>query len=172
MPTYRRVGKRILDYATALTVENGMLTDSQCGYRAFSWKAVEAIEPTESGLGIESQMLTEAQERGLRVESVSVNARYDVGRSKYSPWKHGTGVLASLVSLVSERRPLFFFGVTGFVLVMVAAVLGVMVVRTFYATGDLAIGSSIVVVMLMILGTLAIFIGLVLNMLKRMLARS
>ncbi len=36
MPTYRRIGKRILDYATALCLKRGLLTDSQSGYRALS----------------------------------------------------------------------------------------------------------------------------------------
>src|SRR2546428_4079313 len=67
MPSYRRVGKRVLDYATAAGTKNGMLTDSQCGYRVFSGHAISMIEPAETGLGIESQMLMEAQERGLRV---------------------------------------------------------------------------------------------------------
>src|SRR5882762_5024950 len=57
MPMYRRMGKRALDYATAAGAKNGMLTDSQCGFRAFSPHAMESLEPTESGLTIESQLL-------------------------------------------------------------------------------------------------------------------
>src|SRR5437773_2650967 len=39
MPMYRRMGKRALDYATAAAAKNGMLTDSQSGYRVFSTQA-------------------------------------------------------------------------------------------------------------------------------------
>src|SRR2546428_11342680 len=61
MPMYRRIGKRALDYATAAATKNGTVTDSQCGYRAFSRSALLELEPTEAGLVIESQMLVEAQ---------------------------------------------------------------------------------------------------------------
>src|SRR5437762_11752038 len=70
MPMYRRMGKRALDYATAAAARNGMLTDSQSGYRAFSRQALEALEPTEDGLSIESQLLLEAQERNVRIDGV------------------------------------------------------------------------------------------------------
>src|SRR2546430_2419154 len=39
MPVYRRVGKRMLDYATAAIVKNAAVTDSQCGFRGFSERA-------------------------------------------------------------------------------------------------------------------------------------
>src|SRR5207249_6705043 len=63
MPMYRRLGKRALDYATAAATKNGMVTDSQCGFRVFSAQALSLIEPSDNGLSIESQMLLEAQEQ-------------------------------------------------------------------------------------------------------------
>src|SRR3989475_9453283 len=54
MPMYRRMGKRALDYATAASAKNGLLTDSQSGYRVFSRRALFALEPAEGGLSIES----------------------------------------------------------------------------------------------------------------------
>src|SRR5947208_13391869 len=89
MPFYRRIGKRALDYATAVATKNGMLTDSQCGFRVFSSRALSMIEPTDSGLSIESQMLLEAQERNLRIHEVDIDARYDIEGSKLSPARHG-----------------------------------------------------------------------------------
>ena len=85
MPRYRRVGKRILDHATALGFRKGLLTDSQCGYRAFSLRALMRLEPEDSGLGIESQMLVEAQEKGLIILELDIEARYDVDGSTISP---------------------------------------------------------------------------------------
>ncbi len=167
MPMYRRVGKRVLDYATAAGAKNGKLTDSQSGYRVFSNHALFTLEPSENGLSIESQMLLEAQEKELRIDEVNVDFQYDVDGSTYAPGRHGFGVLSRIVSLVSERRPLFFFGVSGIVLVAIAGFLGIVVVQTFYATKQLAVGYSFMVVMFGILGALSIFIGIVLNALKR-----
>src|SRR3989454_8364441 len=94
MPMYRRIGKRTLDYATAAATKNGMLTDSQCGFRVFSSRALNVIEPTDNGLSIESQMLVEAQERDLRIHEVNIDARYDIEGSTVAPGRHGTSVLA------------------------------------------------------------------------------
>src|SRR6266571_2327982 len=174
MPFYRRIGKRTLDYATAAATKNGILTDSQCGFRVFSPRALDAIEPTDDGLSIESQMLVEAQERNLRIREVNIDARYDLDGSTLSPGKHGTSVLGRIVTLVSEKRPLFFFGVSGAVLLVVAAALGVFVLQIYYSTTprNFAIGYAFIVVLLGIVGIVSVFLGITLNALSRIAAKS
>src|SRR5213592_3770241 len=140
MPMYRRIGKRALDYATAAATKKGLLTDSQCGFRVFSSRALKVIEPTDNGLSIESQMLLEAQERNLRIHEVNIDARYDIEGSTLSPGRHGTSVLGRIVTLVSEKRPLFFFGVSGAVMLLIAAALGVFLLQIYYSTRAFAIG--------------------------------
>lgn len=56
MPFYRRIGKRILDYATAVPA-GGMVTDSQSGFRALSRAAMDSLDLTEDGFAVESEML-------------------------------------------------------------------------------------------------------------------
>jgi len=169
MPAYRRLGKRILDYATSAGVRRGPVTDSQCGFRAFSRTSLDRLEPTETGLAVESQILIEAQERKLRIYELEIDARYDLDGSTYSPGRHGMTVLSRLISLVSVRRPLFFFGLGGGVLLIVAILLGLVVLQTFYATRNLAIGYSFIVILFTILGVLSIFVGVILNAFKRMI---
>src|SRR5207245_4166406 len=152
MPLYRRIGKRALDYATAAATKNGMVTDSQCGFRVFSSRALNVIEPTDNGLSIESQMLVEAQERNLRIQEINIEARYDIEGSTLAPGRHGTTVLGRIVTLVSEKRPLFFFGVSGALLLLVAAALGVFLLQIYYATRAFAIGYAFIVVLFGIVG--------------------
>ncbi len=173
MPLYRRVGKRALDYATAAATKNGMLTDSQCGFRVFSWRALNLIEPTDHGLSIESQMLMEAQETNLRIQEVNIDVRYDVDGSTVPPGRHGSSVLGRIITLVSEKRPLLFFGVGGAVLLLVASALGVIVLQTYYSTSprQLAVGYMFIVVFFGIIGIITIFIGVTLNVLTRLSAR-
>lgn len=169
MPTYRRVGKRTLDYATAAAAKNGMLTDSQSGFRVFSNQALGSIEPTERGLSIESQLLLEAQERNLRIAEVRIDSRYDLNGSKVSAGKHGANVLGRIIVLVSEKRPLFFLGVSGAVLLGVAAVLGFLVLETFITSGGaLAIGTMGLVLLFGIVGVITVFMGVTLNAMKRL----
>ncbi len=171
MPMYRRVGKRALDYATAAAAKNGLLTDSQSGYRVFSRHAVESLEPTEDGLSIESQLLLEAQERSLRIEEVNIDSRYDLDGSTISPGKHGTGVLGRIIVLVSEKRPLFFFGVPGALFLVVAAIIASIVLETFITSRVVAQGYASLVVLFGTVGFVSIFIGLTLNALKRLTDR-
>ncbi len=171
MPMYRRVGKRALDFATAAALRNGMVTDSQSGYRVFSRRALLSLEPSENGLSIESQMLLEAQEKNLRITEVHIDARYDLDGSTISPGKHGTSVLGRIIVLVSEKRPLFFFGVFGALLLLIASGLGVVVLQTYRTTGLLATGYTFIVVLFGIVGILSIFMGITLNALKRISAK-
>ncbi len=171
MPMYRRVGKRALDYATAAAAKNGLLTDSQSGYRVFSRHAVESLEPTEDGLSIESQLLLEAQERSLRIEEVNIDSRYDLDGSTISAGKHGTGVLGRIIVLVSEKRPLFFFGVPGALFLVVAAIIASIVLETFITSRVVAQGYASLVVLFGTVGFVSIFIGLTLNALKRLTDR-
>ena len=173
MPMYRRMGKRALDYATAAAAKNGKLTDSQSGYRAFSRLALESLEPTENGLSIESQLLLEAQEQNLRIEEVHVDSRYDLDGSTISPGRHGSSVLGRIITLVSEKRPLLFFGVSGAIFLLIASILGVVILDTYWSSSphQLAIGSMFIVVFFGIIGIVSIFIGVTLNVLTRISAR-
>jgi glycosyltransferase involved in cell wall biosynthesis len=171
MPMSRRIGKRALDYATASGAKSGILTDSQSGYRVFSRRALDSLEPSEKGLAIESQMLLEAQEKKLRISEVNIDARYDLDGSTVSASKHGTSVLGRIIVLVSEKRPLFFFGVSGTVLLLIASALGVLLLQTYYATRAFAIGYAFIVVLFGMVGILSIFIGITLNALRRIAAK-
>src|ERR1051326_4922438 len=67
MPNWRRAGKRVLDYATAVGGA-GSVTDSQCGFRAFNRKAIAVMADKigAQGFGVESEQLVIAKEAGLR----------------------------------------------------------------------------------------------------------
>ena len=77
------------------------------------------------------------------------------------------GVLSRLIILFTERRPLLFFGVSGTLLLAAAGLLGILVLKTFFETHALAVGYSFIVVLLSILGALSIFLGIVLNVIRK-----
>lgn len=91
MPMWRRVGKRVLDYTTSMGT-GGFVTDSQCGFRAFNKKAVEAIAPKLRGdaFSVESEQLIKAHELGLKVVNTNVSCKYkDLETSTKNPASHG-----------------------------------------------------------------------------------
>ena len=91
-PAYRRVGQRVLDIATNISA-GITVTDSQSGFRAFSPKSKSCFRFKDTGFGIESEMLVDAAEAGLKIVEVPITVRYDVDGSTKDPITHGVGVL-------------------------------------------------------------------------------
>ena len=94
-PAYRRVGQKVLDIATNISA-GIKVTDSQSGFRAFSSKSKNVFRFKDTGFGIESEMLVDAAEAGLRIVEVPITVRYDVDGSTKDPITHGVGVLFNI----------------------------------------------------------------------------
>ncbi|VVB60796.1 UDP-N-acetylglucosamine--dolichyl-phosphate N-acetylglucosaminyltransferase [uncultured archaeon] len=125
MPFWRRVGKRVLDYTTSLGA-GGFVTDSQCGFRAFNKKAVEAIAPKLRGdaFSVESEQLIKAHESGLKVINTNVTCKYkNLDTSTKNPASHGLSVLACVIWVVAKQRLFICTGVLGFVSIVIGIVL-------------------------------------------------
>ena len=114
IPGYRVWGQRVLTLLTNVGSQ-AKLTDSQCGFRAFSPKAIRALTFVEEGLSVESEMQFLAKEAGLRMAEIPVSIVYHE-KSKRSPVAHGMGVLNSIFGLISKRLPLLFFSVPGVIM--------------------------------------------------------
>lgn len=170
MPFYRRVGKRTLDYATS-AAGGGSVTDSQNGFRALSADAMERLVLTEPGFGVESEMIVEAREKNLRVSEVPVGVRYDVGEHTKQPFLHGFSVVDRILNIVAVRHPLFVFGGAGVGLFAAGIVLGLITLNIYNETHAFAIGYALLVVIFLIVGGLAMFAGVLLNVLPKVLSR-
>lgn len=165
MPAWRKVGKRALDVATAVG-SGGELTDSQCGYRGFSRRAIEAMTPRlrSEGFGIESEMLVLAKEQGLSTSNVVIHCKYDgLDGSTKGPVEHALGVLMGIMRMVTERRPLFYISLPGAALFLGGFFLGVYVLKLFAQTGKLAYGFAALAGMDILLGATMVFMGVMLN---------
>jgi len=175
MPMWRRVGKRVLDYATSFG-NGGFVTDSQCGFRAFNKKAVKAITPNLNGsaFNVESEQLIRAHELDLGVANTNVSCKYEnlEKTSTKDPTSHGFSVLKYVIWLVAERRPLLFIGVPGFIMMILGLVLGILTLQYYNQTHVFLIPYAIVVSIFLIIGALAMFIGLMLNVLPSILRRA
>lgn len=103
-PRYRRVGQRILDRATNLAT--GLeITDTQSGFRAFSAESIPHFKFRDPGFVVESEMLSDAAEAGLRIVEVEVGVRYDVDGSTRNPISHGVSVLLRIIGDIELKRP-------------------------------------------------------------------
>jgi len=117
-PTHRRMGQRVLNRATSLGSPYE-ITDSQSGFRALSWRALNNTNFNSDRFSIESEMISYYSEIGLKIAEVPVTVRYDVPNGhKQKPLNHGLAVLGGVISFIGYRRPLLMFGVPGFILLV------------------------------------------------------
>ena len=94
MPFYRRIGRRVLDHVTGA---GGVVTDSQCGFRALNRKAIELLEGklNKNDFAIESEMVRAANDQNLslRITEVQILCKYgNFDTSTKNPVSHGVGV--------------------------------------------------------------------------------
>ena len=171
VPAVRRWGNRVLNFLTNLSA--GEAEDSQSGFRAYSRKALSAIDVIEDGLGVDSQTFIDANEKGLKVVEVPVSAKYPKGvkTSKKNLIRHGSEVILSLIELVSERRPLLFLGVPGLALSTMGGASFIMVLKVFNETRQFAIGTAMLGVVSTLVGILLVFGALILWVMGKRLSR-
>lgn len=175
MPGWRKIGKRVLDYTTSFG-NGGYVTDSQNGFRAFNKKAVKALIPKLNGeaFSVESEELIKAHDLDLEVSHTNVTCKYKnlKNTSTKNPTSHGFSVLTHVIWLIAERRPLLFISFPGFILVLLGLILGIQTLRYYNQTHVFLLPYAITVSCLLIIGVIAMFMGLVLNVLPHIVKQA
>jgi len=72
VPFYRRVGGTTLSVFTYL-LSGIWVKDSQCGFRAYSRRAVELIRLKEDGMAVSSEIISEATKSKLEITEVPIS---------------------------------------------------------------------------------------------------
>ena len=135
-------------------------------FRAYSRRAVDALHVRETGMGASAEILWEADKHGLRVREVPVQVDYDGEGSTEGAVRHALGVVRSMIRYVETEHPIGVFGVPGATLFTIGIALGLDVTSRYYASGparDLAIGDAILTLLLIVMGMLLGFTGLILH---------
>jgi len=160
MPRYRRIGRAALDRAT-VAAGRVKVADTQSGFRAYSKGAVESLEVTEFGIGIDSEILMKAE--GLRLAEVPVGCKYKgVRGSTHNPVTHALSVLGTIVMLICERHPMTFIGLPGLVLVSFGLYGWIWVINRYAEVQTLPTGVALISTILLLIGIFAVFTGLIL----------
>jgi glycosyltransferase involved in cell wall biosynthesis len=171
IPAYRQMGQKVISYFTRI-LSGSKLTDTESGFRAFSRKAIAVLEPKEKGMAVSAETVSLATAKGLRIAEVPISAIYTKDGSTLNPVKHGLGVLNRVMVMISERRPLLFFGMGGGILIALGIFAGVVVLQKLFAFHDLNTGTALLSMLFITVGILSIFTGLILNVLVRRIGDS
>jgi glycosyltransferase involved in cell wall biosynthesis len=165
-PRYRRIGKEVISRSSRLASGTNVY-DSESGFRALSPRAINELDLKANGFAVESEMITLAADKNLKITEVPISNIYTKDGSTLHPIRHGIDVLSRIIAMISERRPLFIFGVAGGILLVIGLVFGFRVIDIAATTGSLAVGSAVLTALFIIAGILSIFTGIILNALAR-----
>jgi len=163
MPTYRKAGNKMLDKFTKLAV-NLPYEDTQSGFRAYSKNAIEKISFSTNGFGVDSEILIDAVNKGLKITEQYVTVLYNTGdkTSTKNPISHSMGVIASIIELIAINHPLKYLGIPGFILLIVGIIYSVIVLTIFNDTRYFSIPSTLLALGSLVLGLMLLLMSVVL----------
>ena len=162
IPKYRKVGIKAITELTNI-VGGTKITDSQSGFRAYNKKILEKINPTESGMGISTEILIKIQKSGLRITEVPIIISYEGETSTHNPISHGSSVIFSTLKFVAIERPLTFYGIPGTILLIFGLIFGVWSLEIFARDGSLITNITLVGGIGIILGTILLITSTILH---------
>ena len=110
VPQYRKVGIKVITKITNASIKE-KLTDSQSGFRAYSRKIVNELNPSELGMGISTEILIKASSKNFKITEVPIKILYSGDTSTHNPISHGSSVILSTIKYTSIEHPLKFYGI-------------------------------------------------------------
>ncbi len=163
MPSYRKVGNKMLDKITKMAADLPF-TDTQSGFRAYSKKAIESISFTIDGFGVDSEILIDASNKGLKITEEKVTVIYNTGEktSSKDPISHSVGVMASLIELIAINHPLRYLGIPGLILLIIGIVFSVLVISMFNEDRYFSVPSTLVALGSLVIGLILLLMSVVL----------
>ena len=153
IPKYRELGIKAITKLTNVT-GGTKITDSQSGFRAYSKKILEEIEPKESGMGISTEILIKTQKAGFIITEVPITILYEGDTSTHNPISHGSSVILSTLKYVAIERPLIFYGIPGIIFLLVGLAFGVWTIQIYSEQGQVITNIALVGVGGVIMGTI------------------
>jgi hypothetical protein len=169
---YRR-GHRTGNWLLTAFVANvfgASFTDILSGYRVFSRRFVKSFPVLSRGFEIETELVVHAVELELPVAEIPTPyfARPEGSASKLSTWRDGVRILATIGDLYRSERPLAFFSGIGIALTLVAIGLAIPLFVTYFEEGIVPrLPTAILATGLMLLASLSVVAGLVLDTVTR-----
>jgi len=164
MPLYRRVGVKLLTMLTNGMNSQGVVKDAQSGFRAYNRRSLEKLTVFEDGMGISSEILIKARKQHLRIDEVHASCKYENGSNTSSchPVRHGVGVVASIVKLVLEDRPLVTLGLPGLSLSVVGLFFGALMLQLYASEHQIVTNVALASIAFILIGLFFVFTAITL----------
>lgn len=174
MPWYRRVGVRFITKLTNGQSKHDNVKDAQSGFRAYNRKSIEDLVIFEDGMGASSEILINARKQHLRICEVSSSCDYNNGTktSTHNPVRHGVNVVASIIKLVVEDKPLAMLGLPGILCLVVGAIFGVWMLQLYTVKHNIETNVALASIAFVLIGFFALSTSITLYAISRLVKRT
>ncbi|QLH05814.1 glycosyltransferase family 2 protein [Nitrosopumilus ureiphilus] len=163
MPSYRKAGNKMLDKITKLAADLPF-SDTQSGFRSYSKKAIQSISFSTNGFGVDSEILIDAVDKGLKITERNVTVIYNTGEktSTKDPVSHSMSVVASLLESIAIHHPLKYLGIPGMILLIIGLGFATYAISNFNETGNFSLPSILTAMGSLIIGLILLLMSVVL----------
>lgn len=145
---------------------NSTFSDIFSGYRAFSKRFVKTFPVMTNGFDIEAELSIHALT--LSIPFAEIESAYFErpanSQSKLNTFKDGAKILFSIINLLKETRPLFFFGMISLLMCLLSVGIAYPIIGTFIETGLVPrLPTAVLSMGIMLISFLSLTCGLILD---------
>lgn len=160
-----KLGNRLFNFILKILF-NSTFSDIFSGYRAFSKRFVKTFPVMTNGFDIEAELSIHALT--LSIPFAEIESAYFErpanSQSKLSTFKDGAKILLSIISLLKETRPLFFFGMISLLMCLLSIGIAYPIIGTFIETGLVPrLPTAVLSMGIMLISFLSLTCGLILD---------
>ena len=162
IPNYRKLGIKVITQVTNASIKK-QLTDSQSGFRAYNKQVINDITPSDSGMGVSTEILIKASRNNFRISEVPIKILYEGDTSTHNPVSHGTSVLMSTIKFTSIEHPLKFYGLPSVIFFVIGITFTYFSVQYYTEIGRLntnlvlIAGASLVIAVILIIAAILLY---------------
>ena len=160
-PKYRKLGINIITKVTNSSLSE-KITDAQSGFRAYNNKVLQALTPSDSGMGISTEILIKSSNLGIKIAEVPTEIQYEGDTSSQNPVSHGTEVLMSTLKYISIERPLRFYGIPSIIFFVIGLTFTFLSIQHYADVGSLNTNITIIAAGTLLIGIILTVTGILL----------
>src|SRR3989344_4848187 len=167
LPFLKRLGNRA--FAVVLSQLTGLrLTDTTTGFRAFTREVAEQITFINTFTYTQEQIIKAAKQK-FRIAEIPIAARRTrASRLFKNPWQYAVKAWINIFRIYRDYEPLSFFGRIGGAFFALGFVIGLWLLYRFAMYGSVGrLPSTILSMLLMMIGLQIILFGFFADMMKR-----
>ena len=160
-PGYRKFGVKVITRVTNSSLSE-KVTDAQSGFRAYNSKVLQSLTPSDSGMGISTEILIKSSNLGLKIAEIPTEIQYEGDTSTQNPVSHGTDVLLSTLKYISIERPLRFYGIPSFIFFVIGLTFTFFSIQYYAEVGKLNTNLTLIAAGTLLIGVILIITAILL----------